>query len=104
MGDVREVCEGRGDGTDCPNGEVFEPGETGPRCEECRHHWELDETEPERRAGEEAAGLTRPMGDPWEAGRGTAAWPFVVLLESTVGTKPHHRPHHECLVRRPGAR
>ncbi|MEU5633256.1 hypothetical protein ACH47C_22480 [Streptomyces rishiriensis] len=73
MGDVREVCEGRGDGTDCPNGEVFEPGETGPRCEECRHHWELDETEPERRAGEEAAGLTRPMGDPWEAGRGTAA-------------------------------
>ncbi|MEU2718271.1 hypothetical protein [Streptomyces sp. NPDC007205] len=72
MGDVREVCEGRGDGTDCPNGEVFEPGEAGPRCEECQHHWELDETEPARRAGEDA-GLTRPMGDPREAGPGAAA-------------------------------
>lgn len=72
MGDIREACAGRGDGTDCPHGEIFEPGENGPRCEECRHYWELDETEPGRRgAGDD--GLTRPSGDPGEAGPGVAA-------------------------------
>ncbi|CAK7288639.1 hypothetical protein SGPA1_80103 [Streptomyces misionensis JCM 4497] len=58
MGDTREVCAGRGDGTDCPNGE----GEVlvdGVRCEECRHYWELDETEPERRDG---SGTKCPIG------------------------------------------
>ncbi|MDX3380476.1 hypothetical protein PV682_03315 [Streptomyces niveiscabiei] len=42
------------------------------RCDECRHHWDLDATEPERRADEDV-GETRPLGDPGEAGRGTAA-------------------------------
>ncbi|MET7271208.1 hypothetical protein ABZS59_08465 [Streptomyces flaveolus] len=42
------------------------------RCDDCRHHWELDETEPDRRAGEDDA-LTRPIGDPGEAGHGAAA-------------------------------
>ncbi|EGG49179.1 hypothetical protein SGM_0803 [Streptomyces griseoaurantiacus M045] len=44
----------------------------GVRCEECRHHWELDQTEPARRLVLEE-GLTRPHGDPREAGPGTAA-------------------------------
>lgn len=70
MGDTREqACVGRGDGTDCPNGE--DAVTDGPRCEECQHHWELDATEPWRRpVGDD--GLTRPMGDPQEAG-GAAA-------------------------------
>ena len=72
MGDLREPCVGRGDGTDCPNGEVLEPDADGPRCEECRHHWELDETERGRRLPVDE-GLTRPLGDPREAGPGTAA-------------------------------
>nr|BFD87311.1 hypothetical protein StreXyl84_67120 [Streptomyces sp. Xyl84] len=73
MEDAREACVGRGDGTDCPNGEVFEPDGTGPRCEECEHHWELDETERGRRPAVDD-GLTRPNGDPDEAAhRGTAA-------------------------------
>jgi hypothetical protein len=44
------------------------------RCDDCRHYWELDETEPGRRAAEDD-GLTRPLGDPGEArhGSGTAA-------------------------------
>ncbi|GAA2615683.1 hypothetical protein GCM10010304_81300 [Streptomyces roseoviolaceus] len=71
MGDTGEACAGRGDGTDCPNGEQFDIGE-GPRCEECQHHWELDETERGRRVVEDT-GLTRPMGDPREAGHDSAA-------------------------------
>ncbi|MET8573142.1 hypothetical protein [Streptomyces sp. NPDC004783] len=72
MGDTGEqVCAGRGDGTDCPNGED-EALVDGVRCEECRHHYELDETEPGRRADAEG-GLTRPTGEPREAGHGTAA-------------------------------
>ncbi|MFG3013688.1 hypothetical protein ACGFZB_25220 [Streptomyces cinerochromogenes] len=71
MGDTWEACAGRGDGTDCPNGEVFEPG-GGPRCEECQYFWELDETEPGRRAVQDD-GVTRPLGDPREAGPGAAA-------------------------------
>ncbi|WP_240330581.1 hypothetical protein [Streptomyces sp. CB09001] len=39
----------------------------GPRCEECRHHWELDQTEPDRRAAPDD-GTTRPLGEPGEAG------------------------------------
>ncbi|TWV57037.1 hypothetical protein FRZ03_02525 [Streptomyces misionensis] len=71
MGDFEETCAGRGDGTDCPNGED-EVLVDGVRCEECRHYWELDETEPGRRtaAGD---GVTRPAGDPREAGPGAAA-------------------------------
>lgn len=71
MGDIREACAGRGDGTDCPNGED-EVLVDGVRCEECRHHWELDEAESERRADVDT-GLTQPVGDPWEAGPGAAA-------------------------------
>ncbi|WP_191890049.1 hypothetical protein [Streptomyces griseoaurantiacus] len=65
------ACAGRGDGTDCPNGET-DVLVDGVRCEECRHHWELDQTEPARRLVLEE-GLTRPHGDPREAGPGTAA-------------------------------
>ncbi|WP_141357260.1 hypothetical protein [Streptomyces sp. 6-11-2] len=72
MGETWEACVGRGDGTDCPNGETFEAGTDEPRCEECQHHWELDETERGRRLREDV-GPTRPMGDPGEAGQGTAA-------------------------------
>jgi len=62
---------GRGDGTDCPNGE--DAVAEGPWCEECRHSWELDATEPGRRPVVDD-GLTRPMGDPDEAAhRGSAA-------------------------------
>lgn len=71
MEDLREACAGRGDGTDCPNGET-EVLVDGVRCEECWHHWELDETEPGRRQAADD-GLTRPLGDPREAGPGTAA-------------------------------
>jgi hypothetical protein len=66
-----QECAGRGDGTDCPNGET-EDLVDGVRCEECRHHWELDETERGRRLVADD-GLTRPLGEPWEAGPGTAA-------------------------------
>lgn len=72
MGVSGEACEGRGDGTDCPNGEVLDVAADGPRCEECRHHWELDGTEPERRVVEDE-GPTRPLGAPGEAGHGSAA-------------------------------
>jgi hypothetical protein len=72
MGDIRErACAGRGDGTDCPNGED-ETLVDGVRCEECQHHWGLDEHVPSRRAVVDD-GLTRPMGDPQEVGPGTAA-------------------------------
>lgn len=70
MGNGGEACAGRGDGTDCPNGE--DTVMDGPRCEECQYHWELDETEPERRKQPDE-GLTRPAGDPREGGHGTAA-------------------------------
>ncbi|MFJ7297635.1 hypothetical protein [Streptomyces collinus] len=70
MGDTR--CAGRGDGTDCPNGED-ETLVDGARCEECQHHYGLDEAERARRPRMDD-GLTRPMGDPDEAGhRGSAA-------------------------------
>ncbi|MEU8735250.1 hypothetical protein AB0C68_38525 [Streptomyces tendae] len=65
------VCAGRGDGTDCPNGED-QTLVDGVRCEECAHHYGLDETEPARRLPADD-GLTRPVGDPREAGPGTAA-------------------------------
>lgn len=64
-----QACVGRGDGTDCPNGEILETEGDGPRCEECQHHYDLDTTEPGRRVVEDV-GLTRPMGDPNEAGYG----------------------------------
>jgi hypothetical protein len=74
MGDTGNTrCVGRGDGTDCPNGEDLDTGAEGPRCEECQHHYERDTTEPGRRPMVDD-GLTRPMGDPDEAGhRGSAA-------------------------------
>lgn len=72
MGDTRQhACVGRGDGTDCPNGED-QVLVDGVRCEECSHHWDLDEHVPSRRAVVDD-GLTRPIGDPQEAGPGTAA-------------------------------
>ena len=71
MGETWEACVGRGDGTDCPNGED-EVLIDGIRCEECLHYWELDATDPERRLVTDD-GLTRPHGEPREAGPGTAA-------------------------------
>ncbi|WP_046248102.1 hypothetical protein [Streptomyces sp. MBT28] len=71
MADTRaQACVGRGDGSDCPNGE--DAVTEGVRCEECQHHWDLDQTEPARRLPVDD-GLTRPLGDPREAGPGTAA-------------------------------
>jgi hypothetical protein len=77
MGDTGGVleCVGRGDGSGCPNGEVLtvDAGLAVYRCDDCRHHWGLDATEPGRRMVVDD-GLTRPMGDPDEAGhRGSAA-------------------------------
>jgi hypothetical protein len=73
MGDTTEdrMCEGRGDGTACPNGET-DVLVDGVRCEECHYHWSLDDLEPSRRTVDDT-GLTRPHGDPREAGPGTAA-------------------------------
>ncbi|WP_318216849.1 hypothetical protein [Streptomyces sp. SCL15-6] len=65
-------CVGRGDGSGCPYGAVLTVDTCLEyRCDDCRHHWELDETEPDRRVREDDA-LTRPLGDPGEAGHGTA--------------------------------
>ncbi|MFE4668234.1 hypothetical protein ACFRI7_30025 [Streptomyces sp. NPDC056716] len=75
MGDTQEQeCAGRGDGSACPYGAVLtiDVGPVEYRCDECRHHWELDETEPGRRASAEDT-LTQPLGDPGEAGAGAAA-------------------------------
>jgi hypothetical protein len=71
MGDTSERCAGRGDGTDCPNGED-EVLVDGVRCEECRHHWELDHLESGRRAVTDD-GLTMPLGDLGEVGKEDAA-------------------------------
>lgn len=71
MADLQEPCPGRGDGSDCPNGET-DVLVDGVRCEECLHYWELDATAPERRLVTDE-GVTRPFGDPREAGPGTAA-------------------------------
>ncbi|MFD5570328.1 hypothetical protein [Streptomyces cadmiisoli] len=70
----RQECVGRGDGTRCPYGATLDP-DIGPpeyRCDDCRHHYELDCTEPWRRADQDDV-LTRPTGDPGESGTGTAA-------------------------------
>jgi len=75
MGDTWEQeCAGRGDGSGCPHGEVLtiDVGVPVYRCDDCQHYWELDETEPGRRTGAEDS-LTWPLGDPGEAGKGTAA-------------------------------
>jgi hypothetical protein len=75
MGDTRDLeCVGRGDGRACPHGAVLVDVEVPVyRCDDCRHYYELDETEPGRRPVVDD-GLTRPLGDPDEAGhRGTAA-------------------------------
>ncbi|GAA0918957.1 hypothetical protein GCM10009549_36870 [Streptomyces thermoalcalitolerans] len=74
MGRIGELeCAGRGDGR-CPHGRsgVPGPGVSVYRCVDCREYWELDEMIPERRSGEDD-GLTLPLGDPGEAGHGTAA-------------------------------
>ncbi|MGW5618259.1 hypothetical protein [Streptomyces sp. NPDC003877] len=44
----------------------------GPRCEECRYHWELDETEPGRRALDDE-GPTRPWDAADDTDHGSAA-------------------------------
>ncbi|MDT0405089.1 hypothetical protein [Streptomyces edwardsiae] len=66
-------CAGRGDGSDCPHGDVLIGVAVAVyRCDDCLHYWELDETEPHRRADpSEAPSL--PWRDPDEAGHGTAA-------------------------------
>ncbi|KJK37263.1 hypothetical protein UK15_23070 [Streptomyces variegatus] len=67
-------CAGRGDGDRCPEGAVLtvDAGIPVYRCDDCRHHYELDATEPGRRTVEDD-GPTRPLGDPGEAGHGSAA-------------------------------
>ena len=75
MGDTYEQeCAGRGDDSRCPYGAVLTINAGIPvwRCDDCRGYWELDETEPGRRTAADDK-LTRPMGDPREAGPGTAA-------------------------------
>ncbi|MEU9337205.1 hypothetical protein AB0D49_29275 [Streptomyces sp. NPDC048290] len=74
-----QECAGRGDGSRCPEGAVLtiDAGPPEYRCDECRHYWELDETEPYRRAGAEDMPTLSP-GDPGEVGRGTAALPGLV--------------------------
>jgi len=74
MGDTREQeCAGRGDGR-CPGEKTGVPEVGSPvfRCVDCWDYWDLDATEPGRRPVVDD-GLTRPMGDPREAGPGTAA-------------------------------
>lgn len=78
MGDTGGVleCVGRGDGSGCPYGAVLtiDAGIPEYRCDDCRHYWELDFTQPGRRPVVDD-GLTRPVGDPDEAAHrgGTAA-------------------------------
>jgi hypothetical protein len=70
-----EACEGRGDGTDCPNGEVLdvEAGGRSPvRGVPAPLGVGRDGTEPERRVVEDE-GPTRPSDAPGEAGHGSAA-------------------------------
>lgn len=69
-----QECVGRGDGAGCPHGAVLtiDAGIPQYRCDDCRHFWELDETEPDRRA-EADDGLTQPIGDPRDAGPEAAA-------------------------------
>jgi len=75
MGDTgwEQECAGRGDGR-CPKGEVLtiDAGIPEYRCDDCRHYYRLDDTEPGRRAAEDD-GLTRPLGDPGENGHAGAA-------------------------------
>ncbi|MFF4526971.1 hypothetical protein [Streptomyces bluensis] len=66
MGGFRE-CAGRGDHTRCPHGADASAGDV--RCDDCREHYEQD---PGRPMVEDDS-LTRPTGDPREAGHGTAA-------------------------------
>ncbi|MFD5157119.1 hypothetical protein ACFWMJ_03445 [Streptomyces hawaiiensis] len=42
------------------------------RCDGCRHYYDLDATEAGRRMVDDD-GPTRPLGDPGEAGHGSAA-------------------------------
>ncbi|WP_448318217.1 hypothetical protein [Streptomyces sp. CO7] len=59
MGDTwTQECAGRGDDTRCPHGETLtiDAGLDEYRCDDCRHHWELDELEPSRRVGETGHG------------------------------------------------
>ncbi|MFH8974306.1 hypothetical protein [Streptomyces sp. NPDC017890] len=75
MGDAEELeCAGHEDGSGCPYGVVLviDARVVEYRCDDCRHYWELDETEPGRRARQDDA-PTRPMGDPGEAGHGSVA-------------------------------
>lgn len=62
---------GRGDGTDCPNGEDRALVDGG-RCEECQYYWERDETESAQRTAGEGWSF-RSAGVAGDAGHGTAA-------------------------------
>jgi hypothetical protein len=73
MGDIREQeCAGRGDGR-CPKEEsgVPEAGLPVFQCVDCRDYWSWDGLVPDRRLAADD-GLTRPLGDPREAGHGTS--------------------------------
>jgi len=71
MGIWEQECAGGGDGH-CPEGAVVDARSRDPRCPDCREDYELDEHEPDRRVADDG-GLTRPMGDPREAGQGAPA-------------------------------
>lgn len=75
MGDTgyEMECAGRGDETRCPNGEVLtiDAGIKVYRCDDCREHYRIRAAE--QRLEKDDDGLTRPMGDPGEAGHGSAA-------------------------------
>lgn len=72
MAGGEQECAGRWDIDRCPKNRRGVPaaGERVFRCLDCREDWELHETEPERRLVADD-GLTRPTGDPREAGHGT---------------------------------
>jgi hypothetical protein len=72
MGDTRErECVGRGDGTRCRRVGEIEVASGRWACEECHDHIGLDDLVPGRRLSDDS--LTQPLGDPREAGHGTAA-------------------------------
>lgn len=73
MGDIGEQeCAGCGDGTRCPKEGVPAAGCPVYLCENCEEERVLRETELGRWPAEDD-GPTPPVGDPGEAGHGTAA-------------------------------
>lgn len=74
MGDTggQRECVGRDDDTQCRREGETEVAPGHWVCDQCHDHAGLDHLVPSRRPVEDD-GLTRPVGDPGEAGHGTAA-------------------------------